>query len=95
MPWHDYKEALVEREITILDFQEGGATGDEQRQQGRSVCPDSYIKFLSYLKVGLDIYRESPSHSLNTLKFMQEIHFTQIRMLSMVKKLITATNDKE
>ncbi|MEM3249401.1 MAG: hypothetical protein QXY52_05825 [Conexivisphaerales archaeon] len=33
----------------------------------RFVYPDSYIEFLSYLKVGLDIYRESPGRSSNTL----------------------------
>ena len=56
----------------------------------RFVYPDSYIEFLSYLKVGLDIpYRTvqgitgSPSEYL---KPMEEVHFTHIRrrMLSMV-----------
>ncbi|MEM0123566.1 MAG: hypothetical protein QXI38_03550 [Conexivisphaerales archaeon] len=60
------------------------------------MCADLYIEFLSYLKVGLDIYRGLPGRSPNTLKFMQEIRFTNIRMLSMVKKLgLIATNDKE
>ncbi|MEM0123573.1 MAG: hypothetical protein QXI38_03585 [Conexivisphaerales archaeon] len=36
--------------------------------------PDSYIGFLLFLKVGLDIYRESLGRSPNILKFMQEIH---------------------
>ncbi|MEM4109244.1 MAG: hypothetical protein QXQ65_04485 [Conexivisphaerales archaeon] len=68
MSWHDYNEALVERGSMILDFLEEGATGNEQRQQWRSVCPDSYIEFLSYLKVGLDIpYRGLPGRSPNTL----------------------------
>ncbi|MEM3197222.1 MAG: hypothetical protein QXW72_03895 [Conexivisphaerales archaeon] len=30
--WHDYNEALVERGSVILDFLEGGATGDERQQ---------------------------------------------------------------
>ncbi|MEM4090365.1 MAG: hypothetical protein QXQ46_06405 [Thermoplasmatales archaeon] len=52
--------------------------------------PDSYIKFPSYLKVGLDIsYRtvQGITRSLSEyIKPMRKIHFTHIRMLSMARK---------
>ncbi|MEM4092286.1 MAG: hypothetical protein QW837_04415 [Conexivisphaerales archaeon] len=54
--------------------------------------PDSYIEFLSYLKVGLDI-RKSPSHSLNTSNPCSEC--AQIMILSMVKLELIATNEEE
>ncbi|MEM4092377.1 MAG: hypothetical protein QW837_04890 [Conexivisphaerales archaeon] len=62
MSWHDYNEALVERESMILDFSFLDSWREELREMNgsnkegrRFVYPDSYIEFLSYLKAGLDI----------------------------------------
>ncbi|MEM4126684.1 MAG: hypothetical protein QW508_03880 [Conexivisphaerales archaeon] len=62
MSWHDYNEALVERGSMILDFSFLDSWKEELREMNgsnkvgrRFVYPDSYIEFLSYLKVGLDI----------------------------------------
>ncbi|MEM3322747.1 MAG: hypothetical protein QXY02_07350 [Conexivisphaerales archaeon] len=38
----------------------------------RFVYPDSYIEFLSYLKVGLDIYRGLSGRSSNTLNLCRK-----------------------
>ncbi|MEM4127193.1 MAG: hypothetical protein QW508_06510 [Conexivisphaerales archaeon] len=57
MSWHDYNEALVERGSMILDFLDSWKEELQEMNsnKGGSCTPDSYIEFLSYLKVGLDI----------------------------------------
>ncbi|MEM3243324.1 MAG: hypothetical protein QXP63_02265 [Conexivisphaerales archaeon] len=106
MSWHDYNEALVERESMILDFSFLDSWREELREMNGSnkggsctrirtsnSCRTSRLA-LTYRTV------QGITRSLSEyFKPMQEVHFTQIRMLSMVRKRklgpITATNDKE
>ncbi|MEM4126183.1 MAG: hypothetical protein QW508_01280 [Conexivisphaerales archaeon] len=104
MSWHDYNEALVERGSMILDFLDSWK--EELREMNGSNKVGSCARIrtsnsprtsrlaLTYRTV------QGITRSLSEyFKPMQEVHFTQIRMLSMVRKRklgpITATNDKE
>ncbi|MEM4063139.1 MAG: hypothetical protein QW428_04195 [Conexivisphaerales archaeon] len=101
MSWHDYNEALVERGSMILDswkeelreMNGSNKVGSCTRIRTSNSCRTSRLA-LTYRTV------QGITRSLSEyFKPIQEVHFTHIRMLSMVRKRklgpITATNDKE
>ncbi|MGA2877267.1 MAG: transposase, partial [Nitrososphaerales archaeon] len=61
MSWHDYNESLVERGRIIFDLGFASSwkkelTSMNKHKVGRPFdFPNSYIEFLSFLKVGFDI----------------------------------------
>jgi hypothetical protein len=87
--WHDYDEALIERGCAILDL--GSLTSwSEELDAMNSVklgrpfeFPNSYISFLSFVKVGFDIpYRtlEGITRELSEyVRFVEEMHYTHMR----------------
>jgi transposase len=87
--WHDYDEALIERGCAILDLgsliswrEELEAMNSEKL--GRPFeFPNSYISFLSFVKVGFDIpYRtlEGIVRELSEyVRFVEEMHYTHMR----------------
>ncbi len=89
MSWHDYNDSLVERGRIIFDLGFASSWKKELKSMNkhkvgrRFEFPDSYIEFLSFLKVGFDVpYRmvEGAVESLSEyISFIQEICFTQIR----------------
>jgi len=97
MSWHDYNEALVERGRLLFDLDFASSWKNELDVMNSSKLgrpyeyPNSYISFLSFLKVGFDIpYRmvEGITEALSEyITFIKEVHFTQIRrrMLSLMK----------
>lgn len=98
MSWHDYNESLVERGRVLFDLGFAKGWNDElkdmnKEKRGRPYeFPDSYIEFLSFFRVGLNVpYRviEGMTEALSEyLRMVEEIHFTQIRrrVLEMVKR---------
>lgn len=97
MSWHDYNDALVERGKVLfeLDFSSSWRSEIGMMNEGKVgrpyAYPNSYIEFLSFLKVGFDIpYRmvEGITEALSEyIAFIKEVHFTQIRrrMLALMK----------
>jgi hypothetical protein len=97
MSWHDYNNALVERGKVLfeLDFSSSWRSEIGMMNEGKVgrpyAYPNSYIEFLSFLKVGFDIpYRmvEGITEALSEYTaFIKEVHFTQIRrrMLALMK----------
>ena len=97
LSWHDYNESLVERGRIIFDL----GFADNWKKELKSMnkhkvgrpfdFPNSYIEFLSFLKVGFDIpYRmvEGAVDALSEyISFIRDICFTQIRrrMVRLVK----------
>lgn len=89
LSWHDYNESLVERGRIIFDLGFASSWKKElvsmnKHKVGRPFdFPDSYIEFLSFLKVGFDIpYRmvEGAVDELSEyISFIRDICFTQIR----------------
>ena len=87
--WHDYDEALIERGCAILDL--GSLTSWREELQAMNAeklgrpfeFPNSYISFLSFVKVGFDIpYRtlEGITRELEEyVKFVEEMHYTHMR----------------
>jgi len=113
LSWHDYNESLVERGRIIFDLGFADSWKKElksmnKRKVGRPFdFPDSYIEFLSFLKVGFDIpYRmvEGAVDELSEyISFIHDICFTQIRrrMVRLMKGkkpseiIVPAHDDKE
>jgi hypothetical protein len=97
MSWHDYNEALVERGRVLFDLGFSSSWKSQvdamnEDKVGRPYTyPNSYIEFLSFLKVGFDIpYRmvQGITTALSEyISFFREIHFTQIRrrLLALMK----------
>ena len=97
MSWHDYDEALIERGCAILDLGSLGSWKTELDAMngdklGRPYeFPNSYISFLSFMKVGFDIpYRtvEGIVRELSEyVRFVEEMHYTHMRrrILSLMK----------
>jgi hypothetical protein len=97
MSWHDYNDSLVERGRILFELDFTTSWKDEVETMNREkvgrpyAYPNSYIEFLSFLKVGFDItYRtvEGITQALSEyVSFIRDIHFTQIRrrMLSLMK----------
>lgn len=97
LSWHDYNEALVERGKILFDLGFSSSWRSEVDEMNAEKVgrpyeyPNSYIEFLSFLKVGFDIpYRmvEGITEALSEyLRFIREVHFTQIRrrMLALMK----------
>jgi len=95
--WHDYDEALIERGCAILDLGLLTPWREEldamnQDKLGRPFeFPNSYISFLSFVKVGFDIpYRtlEGITRELSEyVRFVEEMHYTHMRrrMLASMK----------
>lgn len=89
MSWHDYNESLVERGRIIFDLGFASSWKKELKSMNKDKVgrpfdfPNSYIEFLSFLKVGFDIpYRmvEGAVDALSEyISFIQDICFTQIR----------------
>ncbi len=87
--WHDYDEALIERGCAILDLGSLTSWKDEldtmnADKLGRPYeFPNSYISFLSFVKVGFDIpYRtlEGIVRELSEyIRFVEEMHYTHMR----------------
>jgi hypothetical protein len=88
--WHDYDEALIERGCAILDLGQLSSWKEEldamngDGKLGRPFeFPNSYISFLSFVKVGFDIpYRtlEGITRELSGyVRFVEEIHYTHMR----------------
>jgi transposase len=87
--WHDYDEALIERGCAILDLGQLTSWREEldamnQEKLGRPFeFPNSYISFLSFVKVGFDIpYRtlEGITRELSEyVRFVEEMHYTHMR----------------
>jgi transposase len=87
--WHDYDEALIERGCAILDL--GSLTSWREELQAMNAeklgrpfeFPNSYISFLSFVKVGFDIpYRtlEGITRELEEyVRFVEEMHYTHMR----------------
>jgi len=113
LSWHDYNESLVERGRIIFDLGFASSWKKElvsmnKHKVGRPFdFPDSYIEFLSFLKVGFDIpYRmvEGAVDELSEyISFIHDICFTQIRrrMVRLMKGkkpseiIVPAHDDKE
>jgi len=113
LSWHDYNESLVERGRIIFDLGFADSWKKElvsmnKHKVGRPFdFPDSYIEFLSFLKVGFDIpYRmvEGAVDELSEyISFIHDICFTQIRrrMVRLMKGkkpseiIVPAHDDKE
>lgn len=98
MSWHDYNESLVERGRILFDLSGFASSWKEEVESmnedkvGRPFdFPDSYIEFLSFLKVGFHTtYRmiEGATEALSQyISFIKDICFTQIRrrMLRLMK----------
>jgi len=97
MSWHDYDEALIERGCAMLDL--GSLTSWKTELDAMNVeklgrpyeFPNSYISFLSFMKVGFDIpYRtvEGIVRELSEyVRFVEEMHYTHMRrrILSLMK----------
>jgi len=95
--WHDYNESLVERGRIIFDLGFADSWDRELKSMNKHKVgrpyefPDSYIEFLSFLKVGFDIpYRmvEGAVDALSEyISFIRGMCFTQIRrrMLRLLK----------
>ena len=89
LSWHDYNESLVERGRIIFDLGFASSWKKELKSMNKHKVgrpfdfPDSYIEFLSFLKVGFDIpYRmvEGAVDELSEyISFIHDICFTQIR----------------
>jgi len=89
LSWHDYNESLVERGRIIFDLGFADSWKKELQSMNKHKVgrpfdfPDSYIEFLSFLKVGFDIpYRlvEGAVDALSEyISFIKDICFTQIR----------------
>jgi transposase len=89
LSWHDYNESLVERGRIIFDLGFASSWKKELQSMNKHKLgrpfdfPNSYIEFLSFLKVGFDIpYRmvEGAVDALSEyISFIQGICFTQIR----------------
>lgn len=87
--WHDYDEALIERGCAILDLGQLTSWREEldamnSEKLGRPYeFPNSYISFLSFVKVGFDIpYRtlEGITRELSEyVRFVEEMHYTHMR----------------
>ena len=87
--WHDYDEALIERGCAILDLGSLVSWREEldamnAEKLGRPYeFPNSYISFLSFVKVGFDIpYRtlEGITRELEEwVRFVEEMHYTHMR----------------
>ncbi|MDG7021559.1 MAG: IS5 family transposase [Nitrososphaerota archaeon] len=87
--WHDYDEALIERGCAILDLGQLTSWREEldamnAQKLGRPFeFPNSYISFLSFVKVGFDIpYRtlEGVTRELSEyVRFVEEMHYTHMR----------------
>lgn len=87
--WHDYDEALIERGCAILDL--GSLTSWKEELDAMNMeklgrpyeFPNSYISFLSFMKVGFDIpYRtvEGIVRELSEyVRFVEEMHYTHMR----------------
>lgn len=98
MSWHDYNESLVERGRILLDLGFASSWNEEVKSMNENKVgrpfdfPDSYIEFLSFLKVGFHTtYRmiEGATEALSEyISFIKEICFTQIRrrMLRLMKQ---------
>jgi len=97
LSWHEYNEALIERGCVILDLGFAPSWSKELEEMNHGKVgkpfdfPHSYIQFLAFIKVGFDVpYRivQGIVRALSKyLRFIEEIHFTQIRrrMLSLLK----------
>jgi transposase len=87
--WRDYDEALIERGCAILDLGRLTSWREEldamnQNKLGRPFeFPNSYISFLSFVKVGFDVpYRtlEGIVRELSEyVRFVEEMHYTHMR----------------
>ncbi len=113
LSWHDYNESLVERGRIIFDLGFADSWKKELKSMNKHKVgrpfdfPNSYIEFLSFLKVGFDIpYRmvEGAVDALSEyISFIQDICFTQIRrrMIRLLKGkkpseiIIRSHNDNE
>jgi len=111
LSWHDYNESLVERGSILFDLGFGDSWNEELKSMNKHKVgrpydfPNSYIEFLSFLKVGFDIpYRmvEGAVEALSEyISFIRGICFTQIRrrMIRLLKgkrpsQIIQGENDK-
>ncbi len=89
MSWHDYNESLVERGRIIFDLGFADSWKKELKSMNKHKVgrpfdfPNSYIEFLSFLKVGFDIPYRMVEGAVDALSeyvsFIQDICFTQIR----------------
>jgi transposase len=87
--WHDYDEALIERGCAILDLGSLVSWREELEAMNREKLgrpfefPNSYISFLSFVKVGFDIpYRtlEGIVRELSEyVRLVEEMHYTHMR----------------
>jgi hypothetical protein len=87
--WRDYDEALIERGCAMLDL--GSLTSWREELDAMNAeklgrpfeFPNSYISFLSFVKVGFDIpYRtvEGIVRELSEyIRFVEEMHYTHMR----------------
>jgi len=88
-PWHDYDEALIERGCTTLDLGSLTSWKEEPDSMNREKLgrpfefPNSYISFLGFLKVGIDIPYRTLEGVLRELseyvRFVEEMHYTRMR----------------
>ncbi len=112
LSWHDYNESLVERGRIIFDLGFADSWAKELKSMNKSKLgrpyefPDSYIEFLSFIKVGFDIPYRMVEGAIDALSehisFIRGICFTQIRrrMLRLLKgkkpsAIIPADDSKE
>ena len=98
LSWHDYNESLVERGRIIFDLGFAATWRSELKSMNKHKVgrpfdfPDSYIEFLSFIKVGFDApYRmiEGAVEALSEyISFIQDICFNQIRrrMVRLMKR---------
>ncbi len=110
MSWHDYNESLVERGRIIFDLGFASSWKSELKSMNKHKVgrpfdfPESYIEFLTFMKVGFDApYRliEGATEALSEyISFIKNICFTQIRrrMIRLMKgkkpaEIIGAVND--
>jgi len=87
--WHDYDEALIERGCAMLDLGQLTSWREELDVMNRDKLgrpfefPNSYISFLSFVKVGFDVpYRtlEGITRELSGyVRFVGEMHYTHMR----------------
>lgn len=97
LSWHDYNESLVERGSILFDFGFADSWKKELKSMNRDKLgrpykfPNSYIEFLSFIKVGFDIPYRMVEGAIDALSehisFIRGICFTQIRrrMLRLLK----------
>jgi hypothetical protein len=86
--WHDYNESLIERGRVLMDigFLKSWNKEIKKITEGKVGAPfeysDSYIHFLTFLKIGFKIpYRtvQGIVRGLSDYIRIEEIHFTQLR----------------